>query len=35
MEKKNGFWEYYSLNGTKNDEFSGIYENGNKVSKSL
>ncbi len=33
--KKNGFWEYYSLNGAKNDEFSGIYENGNKVSKSL
>ena len=33
--KKNGFWEYYSSDGKKNKEFSGIYKNGNKISKSL
>ena len=33
--KKNGVWEYYSSNGIKNDEFSGIYKNGNKISKFL
>tara|TARA_B100000963_G_scaffold320406_1_gene302937 strand:+ start:183 stop:746 length:564 start_codon:yes stop_codon:yes gene_type:complete len=33
--KKDGFWVYYSSNGTKSDEFSGIYEDGNKISKAL
>ena len=33
--KKDGIWEFYSSNGMKYNEFSGIYENGNKISKSL
>ena len=33
--KKNGVWEYYLSNGIKDNEFSGIYKNGNKISKSI
>ena len=33
--KKDGIWEFYSSNGMKYNEFSGIYKNGNKISKAL
>ena len=33
--KKEGIWEFYSSNGMKYNEFSGIYKNGNKISKAL
>ena len=33
--KKDGIWEFYSSNGMKYNEFSGIYKNGNKISKTL